>query len=266
MSDTSCILFHQDERGVATLTLNRPQLHNAFDESMIAAITDRLDWIERSKETRLLILAANGKHFSAGADLEWMRRMAEYDFHTNLHDANLLAKMLYKLNHLKVPTLARVHGSAYGGAIGLIACCDMAFGCKLSQFSLSEVKLGLIPATISPYVIDAIGMRAARRYFLTGEIFSATEAKSVGLLTEAVTEEELTPTIEKFTRYILNNAPTAVSAAKALIFDVMHQQKDSELNAKTGLRIALQRVSEEGQAGLNAFLNKMPPPWHPPLK
>jgi len=255
------VLCHIDERGVATVTLNRPEIHNAFDDKLIASLTQIFKQLGEDNKVRVIVLAAKGKSFCAGADLNWMKRMASYSYEQNLADANALANMLLVLNTLPKPTIARVQGAAFGGAVGLIACCDMAVGSKLSKFCLSEVKLGLIPATISPYVVDAIGARLARRYFTTAEVFSSRRARRIGLLSEAVTEEELDSTIEALISHILANGPLAVAAAKQLIFDIKGSQTDEELVEKTSLRIATIRVSEEGQEGLSAFLQKRRPNW-----
>ncbi|MBE1298957.1 MAG: gamma-carboxygeranoyl-CoA hydratase [Alteromonadaceae bacterium] len=259
MSDS--VLYSVDDRGVATVTLNRPEKHNAFDDALIKELTNIFKQVGEDKNVRAMILAANGKSFCAGADANWMRRMSEYSFDQNVADANALANMLWELNYLPKPTIARVQGAAFGGAIGLIACCDMAVGSKLSKFCLSEVKLGLIPATISPYVIAAMGARVARRYFTTAEVFSARRARRLGLLSETVTEEELDDTINDLIEHILKNGPHATAAAKQLIFDVCDQPAEEELLEKTSLRIATIRVSEEGQEGLRAFLEKRSPSW-----
>ncbi len=209
MSD---ILYEVDKRGVATVTLNRPHKHNAFDDVLIKELTGLFKRAGDDNQVRVLVLAANGKSFCAGADANWMKRMAGYSFEENVADARALATMLHTLNTLPKPTVAKVQGAAFGGAVGLIACCDMAIGSKMSKFCLSEVKLGLIPATIAPYVIDAIGKRTARRYFTTAEVFSARRARRLGLLSEAVTEEELDSTVEELIEQLLKNSPDAVSA------------------------------------------------------
>ncbi|MDF2179952.1 enoyl-CoA hydratase/isomerase family protein [Aliiglaciecola sp. CAU 1673] len=259
---TQDLLYSVDGRGVATLTLNRPEKHNAFDDKLILALTEHFKEAGSDPKVRVLVLAANGKSFCAGADANWMKRMASYSFEENVADAKALATMLYTLNSLPKPTIAKVNGAAYGGAVGLVACCDMAVATKLSKFCLSEVKLGLIPATISPFVIDAMGARVARRYFTTAEIFSARRARRLGLVSEAVTEEELDGTVESLIDAILKNSPDAISAAKQLIFDVSAEQDAEELMEKTSLRIATVRVSEHGQEGLTAFLDKRRPNWY----
>jgi methylglutaconyl-CoA hydratase len=210
----NAVLYSVDERGVATITLNQPEKHNAFDDHLIAQLSDIFARADKDEYVKVVVLSSTGKSFCSGADLNWMKRMAAYSYEQNVQDARALANMFYLLNTLSKPTIARVQGAAFGGAVGLVACCDMAIGSKLSKFCLSEVKLGLIPATISPYVIDAIGARAARRYFATAEVFSSRRARRLGLLSEAVTEEELDPTIEDIIAHILKNGPMAVAEAK----------------------------------------------------
>ncbi|MBU2877331.1 enoyl-CoA hydratase/isomerase family protein [Aliiglaciecola lipolytica] len=255
------VIYALDSRGVATITLNRPEVHNAFDDNTIALLTDCFKRVARDDKARVLVLQANGKSFCAGADLNWMKRMANFSYEENLADANALAHMLHTLYTLPKPTIAKIQGAAFGGAVGLVSCCDIAIASRLSKFCLSEVKLGLIPATISPYVIDAIGDRVARRYFMTAEVFSARRARRLGLVSEAVTEEELNSTVDLLVTQIINNGPVAVAAAKQLVFDIKDEQLDQELIEKTSLRIATTRVSAEGQEGLAAFLEKRQPAW-----
>ena len=255
------LIYDVDERGVATVTLNRPEKHNAFDDLLIAELTATFRQAADDSQVRVVVLQANGKSFCAGADLNWMRRMASYSYEENVRDANALATMLHTLHSLPKPTIAKVQGAAFGGAVGLVACCDIAIGSKLSKFCLSEVKLGLVPATISPYVIDAMGARQARRYFMTAEVISSRRARRLGLLNESVTEEELDGTVEQLIEHILSNGPLAVAAAKQLVFDVEHEAIGEELLEKTSLRIATIRVSDEGQEGLTAFLEKRPAKW-----
>ena len=192
----STVNLTRDERGVATLTLNRPERHNAFDDAVIAELDAALAEVSADDSVRLLVLASEGKSFSAGADLAWMQRMAGYGEAENLADAGALAEMLRKLNDLPQPTIARVQGAAYGGAVGLVSCCDLAVGSSKARFCLSEVKIGLIPATISPYVIAAIGQRAARRYFMTAETIDAETAQALGLLSEVVGVDDLDSAVE----------------------------------------------------------------------
>lgn len=255
------VLYNLESTGVATITLNRPDIHNAFDDDIILRLTALFEHVARNEDARVLVLQAAGKSFCAGADLNWMKRMASYTYEQNVADANALATMLHTLYTLPKPTIAKVQGAAFGGAVGLVACCDIAIASRLSKFCLSEVKLGLIPATISPYVIAAMGDRVARRYFMTAEVFSARRARRLGLLSEDVAEEELNSTVDDIVRKILNNGPLAVAAAKQLVFDVKDEALGEELIEKTSLRIATTRVSEEGQEGLSAFLEKRTPAW-----
>ena len=257
----NAVIYTVDDRGVATITLNQPDKHNAFDDHLIAQLSDIFTRANEDAYVRVVVLASTGKSFCSGADLNWMKRMATYSYEQNLQDARALANMFHLLNSLSKPTIARVQGAAFGGAVGLVACCDMAIGSKLSKFCLSEVKLGLIPATISPYVIAAIGARAARRYFATAEVFSSRRARRLGLLSEAVTEEELDPTIEDLIQHILKNGPMAVAEAKKLIHDIDSFPSEAALIEETCTRIAAIRVSAEGQEGLSAFLDKRRPNW-----
>lgn len=260
MSD-STIQLSIDSRGVATVTMNRPEKHNAFDDKVIAELTDVFKGLADNDAVRAMVLAAAGKSFSAGADLNWMKRMAEYSYEDNLRDADALALMLKTLNNLPFPTIARVQGAAFGGAVGLVSCCDMAIAGPKASFSLSEVRIGLIPATISPYVIAAIGERASRRYFMTAERFTANEAAGLGLVTEVVEAEDLDESIEEMIGVLLANSPAALQAAKKLVFDVANREINDELISDTSQRIAGIRVSEEGQEGLQAFLEKRPARW-----
>ncbi len=250
-----------DQRGVATVTLNRPEKHNAFDDAVIAALRSAFDDLAARDEVRVVVLASEGKSFSAGADLGWMKRMAEYDYADNHRDAQALAGMLDALASLPQPTIARVQGAAYGGAVGLVSCCDMAVASEAASFCLSEVKIGLIPATISPYVIRAMGERAARRYFTTAERFGAPEAQGVGLVSEVTTAEGLDASVEELVATLLQNGPAAVRASKALVVDFAGRDISPELIEDSCGRIARIRVSPEGQEGLAAFLNKRQPDW-----
>ncbi len=250
-----------DQRGVATVCLNRPQKHNAFDGQMIIEVTAALKSLDKNKRVRAVVLKANGKHFSAGADLNWMKRMASYSYRDNLRDANSLALMLKTLYFLSKPTIASVHGAAYGGAVGLISCCDIVVASNDAIFCLSEVRVGLIPATISPYVTAAIGSRAARRYFLTAEVFGAAQARDIGLVSELAASEKCDDTVEKILSSILQNGPEAVHQSKQLIFDVAGKPVTDALIKTTSERIAAVRISQEGQEGLAAFLEKRLPQW-----
>ncbi|RAU17496.1 gamma-carboxygeranoyl-CoA hydratase [Nitrincola tibetensis] len=263
MTDTTSYSTLIESRpGIFELTLNRPDKHNAFDDAMIQNLISLLDQAESIAHLRLLIVKSEGKHFSAGADLGWMKRMASNSHSENLIDARQLAKLMDKLNHFSRPTLALVQGAAYGGAVGLAACCDLVLASRDARFCLSEVKIGLIPAVISPYVIRAIGERQARRYFLTAEAFTAEEAQAFGLVHKVVdTSADLPHSAEAFIQQLSLNSPQAMMAAKSLIFTVSQQAIDAEIIEETAKRIADIRVSAEGQEGLNAFLNKRQPNW-----
>lgn len=261
MTQQDSVLLTIAPNGVATLALNRPEKHNAFDDVLIARLSTLLDEVAIDKTIRVLIISATGKSFSAGADINWMKRMASYSAQENKKDALALATMLDKLNQLNKPTIARVQGAAFGGAIGIIACCDMAIATKLSKFCLSEVRLGLIPATISPYVIEAMGARVCRRYFQTAEVFSARRARRLGLISECVTEAELDEAIASLTTDLLKNGPSAMAQAKQLVSTVAYQPVNAQLIAHTSQMIADIRVSDEGQEGLQAFIDKRHPAW-----
>ncbi|MYM62429.1 enoyl-CoA hydratase/isomerase family protein [Pseudomaricurvus sp. HS19] len=255
------IRTHIDGRGVATVTMSRPDKHNAFDDGVIAELTNAFQALAENPQVRIMILAAEGKSFSAGADLGWMQRMANYSYDENLRDANALANMLKTLNTLPFPTIARVQGAAFGGAVGLVSCCDMAVAAPKASFCLSEVKIGLIPATISPYVMAAIGQRACRRYFMTAERFSAETAAQLGLVSELVDAEILDSRIDELVNTLLANSPAAIRAAKRLVLDIENRVLTDDLIADSSERIATIRVSGEGQEGLNAFLEKRPASW-----
>jgi methylglutaconyl-CoA hydratase len=258
---TQTILTDIDGRGRATLTLNRPELHNAFDDALIAGLTVALKELEADPRVRVVVLAATGPSFSAGADLAWMRRTADYSRDQNLRDALALAELMRTLNGLSKPTIARVQGPAYGGGVGLVACCDLALAGPGASFCLSEVKLGLIPAVISPYLLQAIGPRAARRYFLSAERFSAAEAKQLGLVHELVADEELDEAVERAVERLFANGPRAMAAAKELVARVVGRALDEGLIRETAELIADARASDEGREGLSAFLEKRKPRW-----
>lgn len=250
-----------DARGVAQLVLNRPEVHNAFDDNMIQELIQALDLFATNPQVRVLLLRSSGKNFSAGADLGWMRSMADKNYAENLQDAGELARLMQKLDNFPAPTLAIVQGAAFGGAVGLVACCDIAIASDKASFCLSEVKIGLIPAVISPYVVRAIGERASRRYFLTAERFFAAEALHLGLLHQVVSEDELHGVSDAMVQTLLANSPAAVKAAKDLVFTVANQPTTQALIDETSRRIAQIRVSGEGQEGLSAFLQKRTPAW-----
>lgn len=255
------VVLDIDPRGVATVTLNRPEKHNAFDDVIIAELTTIFTKINANQNAKVMVLAANGKSFSAGGDLNWMKRMINFTYDENIADAKKLVVMLETLNSLSIPTIARVQGAAFGGAVGLVSCCDIAVASDKASFCLSEVKVGIAPATISPYVIAAIGSRASRRYFLTAERFSASAAKALGLVSEVTQSEELDERVNKFVEDLLANSPNAVQVSKQLISDVEHRTIDEELMNYTSETIARLRVSNEGQEGLNSFFEKRAPSW-----
>lgn len=256
------ILTNIDDAGRATLTMNRPELHNAFNESLVAGLTASLRQLDAAPEVRLVILAANGKSFSAGADLNDMRRMSDNTREQNLADATGIAELMRTLNGLSKPTVALVQGAAYGGGVGLTSCCDIALATARATFCVSEVKLGLIPAVISPYVLAAIGSRAARRYFQTAEVISAAEAQRIGLVHEVVSDEqELAAVADRVATQLLKNGPSAMAAAKKLITTVFGRTLDDALVAETSALMADRRASAECREGLSAFLEKRSPAW-----
>lgn len=255
------LLTNIDELGRATLTLNRPEVHNAFDDSLIAELTVALQDLAADPQVQSVCLAATGKSFSAGADLGWMRRMADYSHAENLSDAMALAELMRILNELPKPTLALVQGAAFGGGVGLVAACDIVLATPAAKFCLSEVKLGLIPAVISPYVVAAIGARAARRYCISAERFDAEQALQLGLVHEIVPAEALAEAADRLTRRLLQNGPQAMAAAKQLVADVSRSPLTAELIADTAERISVTRASDEGREGLSAFLQKRRPDW-----
>lgn len=259
--DSDKVLLDINDHGVATVTLNNPDKHNAFDDTVISELTSIFNKLAKNQNVRVMVLASNGKSFSAGADLAWMKRMASYSFKENLVDANALAVMLKTLNFMPIPTIAKVQGAAFGGAVGLVSCCDIAIASDKASFCLSEVKLGLIPATISPYVINAIGAKACRRYFQTAERFFANKAEQLGLIDEVCRVDELDLAVKRMIDTLLSNSPAAVKQAKQLVFDVAHQNIDDALLKVTGERIAAIRVSTEGQEGLSSFFEKRPANW-----
>ncbi len=263
MSDSlaKTVLVERRADGVAFVTLNRPALHNAFNEAMIAALTDAVAALGREEGVRALVLRAEGKSFSAGADLDWMKRMAAYGPEENLADARALARLMRALNDCPKPTIARVQGAAFGGGVGLVACCDMAVAAEGAQFCLSEVRLGLIPAVISPYVIAAMGARAARRWFLTAERFDAAEALRNGLLHQVTPPDGLDAAVEAWLARLGEGAPGAQAEAKALIFAVAGHPLSEALEEDTARRIARRRAAPEGREGVAAFLEKRAPVW-----
>ena len=248
---------------VATITLRRPEVRNAFNDDLIAELTQAVLDAGARDDVRCLVLAAEGKAFCAGADLNWMRRMADYTHDENLLDAAKLAEMLRVLYACPKPTIARVQGDAYAGGTGLVAACDIAVSSDTAAYCLSEVKLGLIPATISPYVIRAMGARAAHRYFLTAERFDAAEALRIGFVHAVVPADALDAKVAELATALVNAGPEAMKACKRLVQDVAEREIDAALIQMTVDGIANIRVSPEGREGVQSFLNKRAPSWLP---
>lgn len=246
--------------GLAAVTLNRPEIHNAFDDRLIADLTAVFQRLEADDDVRIVMLAARGKSFSAGGDLNWMRRMAGYTHEENVDDAERLAKLMSAVNGMSKPTIAKVQGAAIGGGVGLVACCDIAVASEEAEFGFSEVRLGLIPAAIGPYVVAAIGARQARRYFLTGERFSAEEAKRLGLVHEVAPGGELDSAVEQVIAELRKAGRQAQKAAQELVRAVEGKPADSLIH-ETARRLADVRASAEAREGIQAFLDKRKPRW-----
>ena len=258
------MLLLDKSNGVARITLNRPEVRNAFDDALIAELRKAFDGVGGDPSVRVVVLAGSGPAFCAGADLNWMKRMAGYGYEQNLADAQALADMLAALDRMPKPTIARVHGPAFAGGTGLVAACDIAIGTPEAKFCFSEAKLGLSPATISPHVMRAIGERAARRYFLTAEVFDAAEAEKLGLLSVLVPSQELDPYIEGLLKHLLAGGPEAMRSIKDLIRTVAGRPVDDALVKETAKRIAEIRVSPEGKEGIASFLEKRKASWCSP--
>ncbi len=258
MSDALTFVTHGP---VARLRLDRPDLHNAFDAGLIAALTAALEQVARDADVRAVVIEGAGASFSAGADLNWMRAMAGASEVENRDDAMALARLMRTLDELPKPTIARVHGAAFGGGVGLVACCDIAIGVPEAKFGLTESRLGLLPAVISPYVIAAIGPRQARRWFATAEIFDAEQAHRMGLLHEVAPAAELDAAVDRQIGLLLKAGPFAAADAKRLVREVLAEPDRDRRDHDNATLIAALRVSTEGQEGLSAFLDKRPPAW-----
>ncbi|QXO16054.1 MULTISPECIES: enoyl-CoA hydratase-related protein [Vibrio] len=260
------VLCELSASGIASLTLNRIDKSNAFDDQMIALLLHHLNDLAKDTKVRLLVLKANGRHFSAGADLNWMRAMATKSHSDNHSDAAQLALLMQTLDTFPHPTIAAVQGCAFGGALGIICCCDIALASAGARFCLSEVKLGLIPATIAPYVCRTLGQRQARRYMLTAEPFDAASALQMGLIHQQVSDQpqDLSLAVQQLCEQILLNSPAALTQAKALCQRCADSPLDQKLIAYTSQLIADIRVSPQGQEGLSAFFAKRAPNWIPP--
>jgi methylglutaconyl-CoA hydratase len=254
-------LLVEKRNQVAFVTLNRPEIRNAFDDTLIASLTRALRELDTDASVRAVVLAGAGPAFCAGADLNWMKRMAGYGYDQNLDDARALARMLKTLDRMAKPTVARVHGPAFAGGVGLVAACDIAIGTPEAKFCLSEAKLGLSPATISPYVVRAMGEKAARRYFLSAEVFDANEAWRVGLLSMVSASENLDAEIDELLGHLTQGGPQALAKIKDLIRTVSSGVVDDAMIDDTAKRIAEIRVTSEGKEGIAAFLEKRKPSW-----
>jgi len=262
MAEDSLVTLDATREGVAVLRLNRPEKHNAFNPEVIDALSGHLDELRGTPTVRAVILEGAGTSFSAGADLEWMRFAADYSHADNVEDARALADMLHKLHSLDQTTIALVNGAALGGALGLIAACDVAIAVKWAEFRFSEVRLGLTPAVISPYVVKAIGPRWARMLFVTGQAFDTELALRMGLIHGIVPDlNALAQESEKLVDLVFHTAPGAVRDAKKLVDDVMWREINSGLRHMTADRIADRRASDEGKEGLTAYLEKRKPRW-----
>ncbi len=249
------------DAGVSTVTLNRPEVRNAFNEEVIAELTAVFLELGRRAEVRCIVLAASGTAFCAGADLNWMKRMAGYSRDENLDDASALARMLEVIYQCPKPTIAKVQGDVYAGGLGLVTACDIAIAADTAHYCVSEVRIGLIPATISPYLIRAIGARAAHRWFLTAERFGAAQATACGLVHEAVPAGDLDARVAALAHTLVQAGPEAITACKKLLHDVAGQEMSDSLLQDTAERIADIRVTPEGREGIGAFLDKRKPNW-----
>ena len=258
---SNSFLSERGPDGVVRVTLNRPDVHNAFDDRLIAELTKALANLGQDESVRAVVLTGAGKSFSAGADLNWMRRMAGYSDEENLADARGLARLMQTLNELPKPTVARVNGAALGGGTGLVACCDIAIASENASFGTTEVRLGIIPAVIGPYVVAAVGPRQARRLMLTGERIPAIEAMRIALVHEVVPLEGLDAAIDAVLKNLLRCGPEAIAAAKGLVRDLPGRPITAELVDDTAQRIARLRATAEAREGIAAFLEKRRPAW-----
>jgi methylglutaconyl-CoA hydratase len=247
--------------GVARVWLNRPDVRNAFNESVIAELGATFAAFHDDAALRAVVLGGRGKAFCAGADLGWMRAMADFTWEENRADAQSLADMLYTIYRCPVPVIGRIHGDCYAGGVGLASVCDVLVASDAATFSLSEARLGLLPATIAPYVVRALGEQAARRYFVTAERFGATQAQALGFVHEVCTADELDAKVDELVKAVVANGPMAVRACKRLVQDVAHREIDASLREDTAKRIADIRASDEGKEGVQAFLGKRAPGW-----
>ena len=246
---------------VAEVWLNRPDVRNAFNDGVVAELTAAFDAFAQDTELRAVVLAGHGKAFCAGADLSWMRTMAGYSWDENQADATRLAQMLWAIYRCPVPVVGRIHGDCYAGGVGLAAVCDVLVATEGLHFCLSEAKLGLLPATIGPYVVKALGEQASRRYFATAERFSAAQAHTLGFVHEVVTADQLDAKVAEIVALLVANGPAATRACKKLVQDLAGRPIDAALRGDTARRIADIRASTEGREGVQAFLDKRDPSW-----
>ena len=261
MTEENPFTLERRDNGVAVVTLDRPAVHNAFDDHLIERLTGALETIGTDQDIRALVLTGNGKSFSAGADLNWMRRSADYGEDENLRDARSLARLMTTLDRLPKPTIARINGAALGGGVGLVCCCDIAIAADHARFGTTEVKLGIMPSVIGPYVVRAIGARQARRIMLTGERFDAAEALRIGLVHDVTGLELLDSKVDAVLAEILENGPSALGATKSLLQDIGGLPISPDVVDETARRIAALRATPEAKEGLGAFLEKRPPLW-----
>ncbi|MBI3772915.1 MAG: enoyl-CoA hydratase/isomerase family protein [Gammaproteobacteria bacterium] len=255
---TTQIIIDRTPNGVYTLCLNRPDRHNAFNAELIDELLTALQQIHADADARVLIVTGKGKSFSAGADLDWMRGSAQYNAVKNRADANKLAQLMRTIYELKVPTIARVNGPAYGGGLGLIACCDIAIAAASAQFAFTEVRLGLVPAVIAPYVLQAIGLRQSRRYFLSAEPFTSTEAHHIGLIHEVAADDKLDERVQHQAGHLLKAGPIALQQCKRMLQQITGNSHNERELVEL---IAHLRTSPEAQQGMTAFFDKRQPPW-----
>ncbi len=261
MNDRDFFVLERRADGVCTISLNRPDVHNAFDDRLIKDLTDCLENLGADATVRAVVLTGKGNSFSAGADLNWMRRMADFGEAENFADARDLAKLMTTLNELPKPTIAKVNGAALGGGVGLVCCCDIAIASDEAKFGTTEVRLGLIPSVIGPYVVAAIGTRQARRITLTGERFDAAEALRIGLVHQVEAPGDLDQALEKVLGHLLQGGPKAIEAGKALLLDLADRPITADMVEDTAKRIAKLRATAEAKEGLGAFLEKRAPSW-----
>lgn len=255
------LLQNLSANGVLHLTMNRPEVHNAFDDHQVIRLTQALEDASANDDVRVVILGSVGKSFSAGGDLNYMRRMGENDYAENLVDAGRLATLMKTLYFLPQPTIAKVQGAVFGGGVGLVSCCDFAVGSDRAKFSTSEVKVGMAPATIAPYIVRTIGEKASRRMFMSGELIQAERAHQLGFLSHLVEEDALGSAAEELAQSLLANAPSGVRKAKCIATDVAAGDVNDAMIEHTVRFVADIRESEEGREGLNAFLGKRTPAW-----